>query len=428
MQNRIMIQMLVAAAMIFGVQTAANAQFGGLLKKAKKALNIEVTTGDSDESSSSETSSSGGSSSSSSGSHPKKLKDLDPEIFIYQPVDDPSTALFYDHNNEKVKQWYRKYRETNLYGSSIENLGKWWITEFEDWQSPRGVRQIPVMEYPLAANYSYFVLHPDEVEGYRCFVRAEVALNGCACVFPYEKRMGQWYEVYPSSNQSMRRVKMNDGREIYMQETNEARHLRWGNIRVSDAMECVTYETIKKAMEATLSEMEQAEKEGRIIDAFFLLEELNEMRATIEEDQYVRRAKEVDPDGYQDVLDACKMYGPKFVDWRLQSLTQLSGTTEMPKAATVSAAIQTQATQKAKAKFGATFVKAIVVESDWHVYTDPHNFNRTDHRTMDVDVIIKENGEYYVSHQMLWQNYQAGSWGSYDMRQKSPGKQKVNYK
>ena len=85
------------------------------------------------------------------------FKDLDPEIFIYQPVDDPSTALFYDHNNEKVKQWYRKYRETSLYGSSVENLRKWWITEFEDWQSPKGVRQIPVMEYPLAANYSYFM-------------------------------------------------------------------------------------------------------------------------------------------------------------------------------------------------------------------------------------------------------------------------------
>lgn len=87
-----------------------------------------------------------------------------------------------------------------------------------------------------------------------------------------------------------------------------------------------------------------------------------------------------------------------------------------------------QATAQAKAKFGASFVKAIVVESDWHVYTDPNNFNRTDHRSINVDVIIKEGGEYYVSHQMLWQNYQAGNWGSYDMRQKSPIKQKVNYK
>ena len=100
----------------------------------------------------------------------------------------------------------------------------------------------------------------------------------------------------------------------------------------------------------------------------------------------------------------------------------------MPKAAPVSATIKNQATAQAKAKFGSQFVKAIVVESDWHVYTDPNNFNRTDHRSIDVDVIIKDGGEYYVSHQMLWQYYQAGKWGNYDMRQKSHIKQKVNYK
>ena len=100
----------------------------------------------------------------------------------------------------------------------------------------------------------------------------------------------------------------------------------------------------------------------------------------------------------------------------------------MPKEAAGSVEIKNQATDQAKAKFGASFVKAIVVESDWHVYTDPNNFNRTDHRSMDVDVIVKEGDEYFVSHQMLWQNYQGGSWGSYDMRQKSQFKQKVNYK
>ncbi len=98
MQNRIMIQMLVVAAMTFGVQTAANAQFGGLLKKAKKALNIEVTTGDSDESTTSSESSS-----EPSTSVPKKLKDLNPEMFIYQPVDDPVNTPFLRHQRPKGK-------------------------------------------------------------------------------------------------------------------------------------------------------------------------------------------------------------------------------------------------------------------------------------------------------------------------------------
>lgn len=98
MQNRIMIQMFVVAAMTFSVQTAANAQLGGLLRKAKKALNIEVTTGDSDESTTSSESSS-----EPSTSVPKKLKDLNPEMFIYQPVDDPVNTPFLRHQRPKGK-------------------------------------------------------------------------------------------------------------------------------------------------------------------------------------------------------------------------------------------------------------------------------------------------------------------------------------
>ena len=122
------------------------------------------------------------------------------------------------------------------------------------------------------------------------------------------------------------------------------------------------------------------------------------------------------------------MYDLYYFDWRNAIENEYVGTAEMPKEAAVSADIKNQATQQAKAKFGAKFVKAIVVESDWHVYTDPNNFNRTDHRSINVDVITKDGDHYYVSHQLLWQNYKAGSWGSYDMRQKSFGQQKVNYK
>lgn len=93
-----MIQMFVVAAMTFSVQTAANAQLGGLLRKAKKALNIEVTTGDSDESTTSSESSSDPSTSVS-----KKLKDLNPEMFIYQPVDDPVNTPFLRHQRPKGK-------------------------------------------------------------------------------------------------------------------------------------------------------------------------------------------------------------------------------------------------------------------------------------------------------------------------------------
>ena len=422
-KHQTIIRIMMAAVVMFGVQTTANAQFGKLLKKAKESLNVQIGSGDSDESSTSSTS--------FSGSHPKKLKDLDPEIFIYQPADAPENALFYSPFNEKVQQWYRKVNETTLFASTLEGLTVWNLTEFEDWQSPKGVRQIPVLEYAISSLYSYFMLHPNEVDGYRCLVRAELEMTkGRTCLFPYEKRGGNWYEVYPKSNSELRRVTMNDGREIYMQETNQARTERWGRLHtkiINMVPNLVSYETIKKSMQATIAEMKAAEKAGLIVDAFFLLRELTEMEGEIQADCYYENRK-ADADEFQDVIDDFKTYSSKFAGWRLQALTEISGTAEMPKEAAVSADIKSQATQQAKAKFGAKFVKAIVVESDWHVYTDPNNFNRTDHRSIDVDVITKDGDQYYVSHQMLWQNYQAGSWGSYDMRQKSFGQQKVNYK
>ena len=181
-------------------------------------------------------------------------------------------------------------------------------------------------------------------------------------------------------------------------------------------------------MQQTMNEAKQAQTEGRIADAFNLLfKQYRLMKSDIERERFTSNRK--NDDIYLDMDDDYKlMYQQYYQDWL--NVVQTSGSTpvDMPKEAAVSAEIKNQATAQAKAKFGASFVKAIVVESDWHVYTDPNNFNRTDHRSMDVDVIVKEGDEYFVSHQMLWQNYQGGSWGSYDMRQKSQFKQKVNYK
>ena len=56
--NQGMARLLMALVIAFGVETSANAQFGGLLNKAKKAVKEKVTNNDADESSSSSESSS----------------------------------------------------------------------------------------------------------------------------------------------------------------------------------------------------------------------------------------------------------------------------------------------------------------------------------------------------------------------------------
>ena len=435
LKKNLALRMIMAIAVMFGVQTTASAQLRGLLKKAKKALNVEVTVGSENESEEA-----ANNTTTESNVQPEAADQqggtlqLKPETFIYQPVDDPVNAPLYDINNPKVKEYYDKWIEL---GNLPNDDQHYWLFEFFDYQSPtRGLKQVHVTEYPLVAYFSYFITHPNDVEGYRCYIRARLAyeilaLSSNVHTVPYKLTRLGWAEEYTGMS-DMRKLLLNDGTQINLLESEKARLKRWKTIEGDDAygafMDNTSYEVIRSAMQQTMNEAKQAQTEGRIADAFNLLfKQYRLMKSDIERERFSSNRK--NDDIYLDMDDDYKlMYQQYYQDWL--NVVQTSGSTpvDMPKEAAVSAEIKNQATAQAKAKFGASFVKAIVVESDWHVYTDPNNFNRTDHRSMDVDVIVKEGDEYFVSHQMLWQNYQGGSWGSYDMRQKSQFKQKVNYK
>lgn len=435
MKKNLALRMIMAIAVMFGVQTTASAQLRGLLKKAKKALNVEITVGSENESEEA-----ANNTTTESNVQPEAADQqggtlqLKPETFIYQPVDDPVNAPLYDINNPKVKEYYDKWIEL---GNLPNDDQHYWLFEFFDYQSPtRGLKQVHVTEYPLVAYFSYFITHPNDVEGYRCYIRARLAyeilaLSSNVHTVPYKLTRLGWAEEYTGMS-DMRKLLLNDGTQINLLESEKARLKRWKTIEGDDAygafMDNTSYEVIRSAMQQTMNEAKQTQTEGRIADAFNLLfKQYRLMKSNIERERFTSNRK--NDDIYLDMDDDYKlMYQQYYQDWL--NVVQTSGSTpvDMPKEAAVSAEIKNQATAQAKAKFGASFVKAIVVESDWHVYTDPNNFNRTDHRSMDVDVIVKEGDEYFVSHQMLWQNYQGGSWGSYDMRQKSQFKQKVNYK
>ena len=435
MKKNLALRMIMAIAVMFGVQTTASAQLRGLLKKAKKALNVEITVGSENESEEA-----ANNTTTESNVQPEAADQqggtlqLKPETFIYQPVDDPVNAPLYDINNPKVKEYYDKWIEL---GNLPNDDQHYWLFEFFDYQSPtRGLKQVHVTEYPLVAYFSYFITHPNDVEGYRCYIRARLAyeilaLSSNVHTVPYKLTRLGWAEEYTGMS-DMRKLLLNDGTQINLLESEKARLKRWKTIEGDDAygafMDNTSYEVIRSAMQQTMNEAKQAQTEGRIADAFNLLfKQYRLMKSDIERERFTSNRK--NDDIYLDMDDDYKlMYQQYYQDWL--NVVQTSGSTpvDMPKEAAVSAEIKNQATAQAKAKFGASFVKAIVVESDWHVYTDPNNFNRTDHRSMDVDVIVKEGDEYFVSHQMLWQNYQGGSWGSYDMRQKSQFKKKVNYK
>ena len=425
MKRTLKIASMAVAAMML-LSTPASAQFGGLLKKAKKSLGVSVGSDSSDDDSSS---------SESSVSIPKSLKKLDKEAFIYQPTDDPVNAPFYDINNPKVKEVYDRW--CALDNRRVQNPSvKYWLFEFTDYQSPeKGLKQVHVTEFPLTAYFSYAMMHPKEVLGVRCYARAIdsyelLTMSVQVETLPFKQYKTGWGLEYPESD-NMRKITLKDGTTISLLETEKARAARWKELHY-DAKEIIEeftpYEVIKEAMKESMAEGKKAMQEGRIADAYNLIfREYKRLQNLIDKDKfYSVRSKD---DDYQDLGDEYKSMDHQYrLNWLDIIESSFAGTAEMPKEAAVSADIKQQATAQAKAKFGAQFVKAIVVESDWHVYTDPNNFNRTSHRSIGVDVIIKDGNDYFVSHQDLRQNFQAGSWGSYDMRQKDSFKQKVNYK
>lgn len=416
----------------------ADAQLRGLVKKAKKAVGIE----NSDDSQSSQSSQSSSSLFNSDSSKPKALKDLDTSLFIY-PATDPANAVFYDVNSPEVQEAYAKYLETMSPGCPRQDpYGRHWLTEFATWQAADGPRQIHVSEYPFTAYYSYFMLNPDTPEGYTCYKRVrpmeDDLLGDLFRTFPRIVNERGWTDKYPNAEQTRKlNIEEYDG-QLYLLETEENRSKRWHEVE-DEAYEIMrqntSYKTVKDAMRKVLDEWQELDRQGQYYDCYNLDRLAVRMKSDVESlsSNYGKFCDDFKADkdnGWQDILDDFTPLHNKSTEYYKAAQTHSSSVASMPKAANVSADIKNQATAQAKAKFGSSFVEAIVIEPDWHVYTDPNNFNRTSHRSIAVDVITKEGNDYIVNHQDLRQSYNAGDWGGYDMRNVSngPTRSKVNYK
>lgn len=442
----------VAAAMLLalGLQTNANAQLGGLMKKAKSAVKdkvenkakmagFEAKAGVNDAVSNAtgvETSSSdsGSSSSSNKGKHPKSLNDLDKSLFIYSVTDN---ADFYDVTNPKVEKGYVDFCNTCTQTEVEGRHVPYDMLAFEDCKTSNGVKQVHLTDLSFAAYYSYFMMNPTEVSGYQCYVRARL-MRDCyrfdkVAVFPYEQvpPPGQgWKEVYPGSK-NQRNITLKNGKSISLIETETARQKRWDDVQsaAEDILLANTpYNVVRSVLKGTLDAIKQCDAAGNNAACTNLLREAGYMIQDLGSHPLHNKDEQ-----FQDIREQYNQYfTQKRLGWLKAAGNASAKPVEMPKAANVSAEIQNQATAKAKAKFGAKFVKAIVTESDWHVYKEPNYPYDISHRTMNVDVIIKEGNDYFVSHQMLWQNYTAGKFSGYDLRNSQamnrPIQQKVNYK
>ena len=176
-------------------------------------------------------------------------------------------------------------------------------------------------------------------------------------------------------------------------ETENARRQRWSKVQdqAEDILHGNTpYPIIRSVLKGTLEAIKQCDAAGRPADAYNLLREAEYMMKDL--GSHPLRAKD---EQWQDI-------GEQYMDFvnnkRLGWLNAAGA--------------------------------AIVTESDWHIYKEPNYPYNISHRSIAVDVVIKEGNDYFVVHEDLRQNYAGGKYGSYDLLHslKTPLQQKVNYK
>lgn len=460
-------RLLLVVIIACGASFTANAQLGGLLNKAKTAVskdkqsnnsnqNAQQSSSNSQSSSQSsqeeelrqkldaaresETSNDSDNSSSSSVSSPQKpsyptsLSELDSQLFIYNPADNANNEPFYDVNGANATKAYVDFcNAATMTEYNSRHVGCE-VFEFADYQTANGVKQVHLTEYAFNAYYSYFMTNPTEVSGYQVYIRARL-MQDCyrfdkVRSFPYirDAERNQWKAKYPGA-ENLRKITLEDGKELNLLETETQRQKRWDDVQgeAEDILHANTpYNVIRSVLKGTLGAIKQCDAAGRSADAYNLLREAGYMMEDLESHPLHSKDEQ-----FQGIYEEYNSYfTQKRMGWLKSAGAASSKPVPMPKAASVSAEIQNQATAKAKAKFGDKFVKAIVTESDWHIYKEPNYPYNISHRSISVDVIIKENGEYFVSHQDLRQNYAGGSYSGYDLRNsmKTPLQEKVDYK
>lgn len=436
------------AVIMLGASAPAHAQLGNLVKKAQSAASkvekgvkasskpgdiskFQTATQQDDAAQAGSAQSAGNN---SQAKHPASLQDLNPELFILQPVDAPENAPFYDAGSEMAARVYADFcnaaTQTEYEGRHVGCD----LFEFVDYTKAGEARKVHVTEYPFTAYYSYFMTFPEEVSGYQAYVRARL-MQDCyrfdkVRSFPYyrDPQRNEWKAKYPGA-ENLRRVDLEDGTVYKLIETETQRQKRWDEVQgeAEDILLANTpYNVVRTVLKGTLKGIEQCDAAGRPADAYNLLREAGYMMEDLASHPLSKK-----DDQFEDIKSDYNYYfTKKRLEWLKAAGAATAKAVDMPKGVSVSDELRKQAESKAKAKFGDKYVKAIFVESSWHEYKSQEWPYPTSHRSMDVDVIIKEGDVYFVSHQCLTQDYSNGQYTTYNLRNRmvSPQQEKVNYK
>ena len=409
-QNQVIVRMLMVLTIAFGVETAAQAQFGklkGLAKKAKEAVKEQV--GDAASSAVDNVSSESGVSlgeagDTKSGWYPRSVGQISKDWIPYQPATEGDNAAFFDLNTPAVKAGYnhvsgaRTMAEQTLRGKAAT------LDEFVKYNSSQGEVIVPIVEYPLTAYLAAFMTDPNNAAKYRYYVRANIL-----------------HDAYRFGN-------VENAKKDNLFETEYNRFQRWSKV-TGEASEIydhnTKYETVGKAAVGTAQQIQKFIDEGNQNGAIMWMRELDYIMEDME--KHPKNPHEAD---YQTVVNLWKDLSAKTKDMKKDVATDQLAACEMPKAVNTSAADLASVTKSAKAEYGDKFVKAVIT-SGWSDYKSKEYPYPVTHRSCNIEIITKENGTYYTNRWSFLQNKSGNGYSNVGRLQAPIGKirkQKVNYK
>lgn len=279
---------------------------------------------------------------------------------------------------------------------------------------------VPIVELLLNPYFAEFFADPQGYVPYNHFVRAGIVAGA----------MPGKVKLYTKDDFYKYTVTMDDGGTVSLFEKEEPRTQRWHTVKrkATDLAISVTpIEIIGGAINNAINRYKKHEAEGNTKQMIITSREIQLMMEHLQaHDNYEQRKKDFEP--------LIRAYEPIEGSYRslLQSNYDASApAVAMPKGVSVSAALQNVANAEGKKQWGDKFVKAIFTTSKWTEFKNPKYPYQVMHRSMDVDFITKEGDNYFVNHWVLKEGVSGGKGtGTYSImaRMKQPTREKVDYK
>ena len=341
---------------------------------------------------------------------------LSPELFPYQPYYAKENIAYYDTDGKTPVVVYYKMCDVLENADRTMRLGGV-LSELVEYKDGTCV---PIVELLINPYFAEFFADPQGYVPYNHFVRASIVASAMTTKIKLNtKDDGYKYTIT-----------MGDGSTVSLFEKEEPRTGRWHKVKgraEAMAMSVTPIEIIGGAINNAINRYKKFEAEGNTKQMIITSREIQLMMKHLQgHDNYEQRKKDFEPliRAYEPIQDSYRSL--------LQSnYDESAPTVAMPKGVSVSAALQNTANAEGKKQWGVNFVKAIFLTSNWREFKNPKYPYNVMTRTMDVDFITKEGDNYFVNHWVLKEGVSGGKGtGTYSInaRMKQPVKEKVNYK